>query len=97
MKNHKEEFLMILKAIRTVRARWIKAINSRAVEIQKLHPEKSSDEARSAAMTSSGEVFEEYGNLLNLYALIGSNVKVYAEVLEGLPRAEVIPIGKKAA
>jgi hypothetical protein len=92
----REELLVILRAIRTVRARWLLIARRKAREIRSYSPGLTSSQAFHQALTSIA-VHEEHQKLMNLYGLIGNGTLQYIEALINMPEAKVVPIRKKAA
>lgn len=92
----KEELIVILQGIRTVRARWLRTVRRKATEIRAHSPGLTPAQAFNNALTHT-DSFVEFTKLMNLFGLIGSNSTLYLEALIDMPEARVVPIRKRAS
>lgn len=82
-----KDLQLILRAITTVRSRWIQGMEDKYEELQADHPTWNSKKLLSDAMTHP-DVQKLFEPLIALYGMIGSSSEGYADAIAGILQPE---------
>jgi hypothetical protein len=96
VKDSLQELVLVLKAIRIVRSRWLRSCRRIASQIRSYSPELTRRQAFKRALFHA-ETNAELQKLLNLYAIIGQNASNLISLVEKTPAEEGSRVDQKAA